>query len=168
MVQYAGATTEERRKALEDRIGADRVLQLFDDDGDGQLSGADLEKLAITMADADDIVTGILLKKAWTSEQLEVIADDRQVVRCWSGIAAQLAGERRPEWLDAEGRGPFDAFGVRGRQELGALARGETRSVKEDAPGGGVNRSIAGWVTDHEREFSPDPRIPGHRGNGSF
>jgi hypothetical protein len=165
-VLYGGDTIEERRKALEDRIGADRVVQLFDDDGDGLVEDGDLEKLEITLGDADDIVTGLLVKKAWTTDQLQFIRLDRQVVRAWSGIAAQLAAERKPEWLDAEGRGRFDAFGVRGRAELGALARGELRSVQE--PDAGPTASIGGEVDDHPREFAPDPRIPGHRGNGSF
>jgi hypothetical protein len=141
-------------------------VELFDDDGDGLVEDADLATLETIMADADDIVTGILIRKGWSVEGLEHIALDRQVVRAWSGIVAQLAGERKPEWLDESGRGPFDAFGVNGRAELGRLARGEIRSVKEAEAG--AHLSMGGEVGDHVFEFAPDPRIPGDRGRGSF
>lgn len=166
MVQYGGATTADRRKAVEDRVTASRLVELFDDDGDGLVEDADLATLETIMGDADDIVTGILIRKGWSAEGLEFVALDRQVVRSWAGIVAQLAGERKPEWLDESGRGPFDAFGIRAREELGRLARGETRSVKEDQAG--PNLSAGGDVGDYPFEFAPDPRIPGDRGRGSF
>jgi hypothetical protein len=167
MVAYGGATTEDRRAALEARITGQRVIELFDDDGDGLVEGTDLDNLATVMGDADDIVTGLLIKKGFsTVEQLELIALDRQVTRAWAGIAAQLAGERKPEWLDDAGHGPFEAFGVRGREELRALARGEVRSVQETVAG--VNAALSGSVGEHAFEFAPDPNIPGDRGRGSF
>lgn len=166
MVMYGGATTSERKTAVEQRITASRLVELFDDDGDGALAFDDIATLETIMADADDIVTGLLIKKGWSADGLEHIALDRQVVRAWSGIVAQLAGERKPEWLDESGRGPFDAFGIRGREELGRLARGETRSVKE--PEGGTHLAVGGDVGDYAFEFAPDPRIPGDRGRGSF
>lgn len=166
MVQYGGSTTTERRQAIEQRITAERLVELFDDDGDGLVADADLATLETIMGDADDIVTGILIRKGWSAEGLEHIALDRQVVRNWAGIAAQLAGERKPEWLDESGRGPFDAFGIRAREELGRLARGEVRSVQEALAGPPL--SLGSEVGDHPFEFAPDPRIPGDRGRGSF
>jgi hypothetical protein len=166
MVLYAGDTTADRRKALEDRITAQRVVQCFDDDGDGRLEGTDLDILALTLADADDIVTGLLLNKGFSLEHLERIKTDRQIVRAWSSIAAQLAGERRTEWLNERGQGIFDAFGARGRAELGALARGEIRSVHE--PEVGANRALTGEVERRAFIFAPDPNDPNDRGPGGF
>lgn len=166
MVAYGGTTIDERRLALESRITAQALLELFDDDGDGLVEDGDLATLETIMGDADDIVTGLLIKKGWSEEGLELLALDRQVIRCWSGIAAQLAGERKPVWLDESGRGRFDAFGVRAREELGRLARGEVRSVQEKVAG--VNTSLSGSVGAHVFEFNPDPSIPGDRGRGSF
>lgn len=155
------------RAALEDRITPQRVVQMFDDDGDGLVEDGDLAKLEGCMADADDIVTGILLNKGFTLEQLEILKDDRQVIRCWSDIAAQLAGERRHEWLNERGEGVYHAFGVRGRSELKALARGDIRSVKEP-DGAGINPAVQGRAPAFAFEFAPDPRIPGDRGRGGF
>lgn len=160
MVTYGG------REALEARITGQRVIELFDDDGDGLVEDGDLTTLETVMGDADDIVTGLLVRKGFSEAQLEILAEDRQVIRAWAGIAAQLAGERKPEWLDDAGHGPFEAFGVRAREELKALARGEIRSVQESVAG--ANASLSGSVDEHPFEFAPDPNIPGDRGRGSF
>ncbi len=166
MVAYGGSSTSERRAALEQRITARGLLEMFDDDGDGSVAGDDLATLETVMGDADDIVTGLLIKKGFTEEQLELLKVDRQVIRAWAGIAAQLAGERKPEWLDANGRGRFDAFGIRSREELGRLARGEIRSVQESVAG--PTTVTSGSIDTHRFEFAPDPNIPGDRGKGGF
>ena len=166
MVMYGGATTSERRAALEEKITAARVVQLFDDDGDQVVAGTDLAKLESVFADADDIVTGLLLKKGFSVEALEILATDRQVIRAWAGIVAQLGGERRTEWLDDQGRGPYDAFGIRARSELQALARGDIRSVKEVEPGV-ANTSIVGDVQRGQFIFT-DPNDPTGQGPGGF
>lgn len=165
-VLYGGATTEERRKTVEGRIGAARLLQLFDEDKDGDITGDDLLLLESFLAQADDIVTGLLIRKGYNETQLrESLSTDRQVVNAWTGVFAQIAGERKPEWY-VEGKGPFDAVGSRARAELSALARGEIRSHTETA--GGANAALLGDVGLHLFEFAPDPNIPGDRGKGSF
>jgi hypothetical protein len=166
MVMYGGDDTTTRRAALESRITAQKIVQLYDDDGDGIVAGSDLATLESTLADADDIVTGILLNKGFTLEQLAIIRTDRQVVLSWANIAAQLAGERRTEWLDAQGHGPFDAFGVRGRSELGKLARGDLRSPKEAEAG--INLGLEGQFDERPFLFAPNPHDPNDRGPGGF
>jgi hypothetical protein len=169
MVFYGGDSTSERRRALEARITAQKLVQLFDDDGDGLVAGTDLETLETLLADADDAVTGILLHKGYTLDQLDKIRLDRQVVVAWANIAAQLSGERRTEWLDANGRGPFDAFGQRGRSELGKLAAGIIRSQKEVEPdGAGINQGLVGESNDRPFFFAPNPNDPNDRGPGGF
>ncbi len=166
MTLYGGATTEERRKTLEQRITASRLLEMFDDDGDGLLASTDLETLEAIMADADDVVSGILIKKGYNEDQLAVLGEDRQVMRAWAGIAAQLAGERKPEWLDANGRGPFEAFGQRGREDLRSLARGDLRSVQEDVVG--ATRAVSASSAARPLYFAGDPDDPCDRGKGGF
>jgi hypothetical protein len=169
VVMYGGDDTTSRRKALENRITAQRLVQMFDDDGDGVVDGSDLLTLESTLADADDAVTGILLQKGFSLEQLDIIRRDRQVVLAWANIAAQLSGERNTAWLDPQGRGPFDAFGVRGRSELGKLARGEIRSAKElGEDGAGINLGIEGDIERRDWLFAPDPDDPNDRGPGGF
>ena len=165
-VLYGGATTEERRRTVEGRIGAGKLVQLFDEDGDGQIAGDDLVLLESFLSQAYDVVTGLLIRKGYNEVQLrDHLSGDRQVVNAWTGVFAQLAGERKPEWL-TEGKGQYDAFGSRARAELAALARGETRSHTEAQ--GGSNAALVGEVGQHLFEFAPDPNIPGDRGKGSF
>jgi hypothetical protein len=155
------------RLELEQRFGAQRLVQLFDDDGDGVVAGTDLATLDTIMAEADDIVAGLLLNKGFTEEQLELLKTDKQIIRAWAGIAAQLAGERKPEWLSDEGLGPYDAFGQRGRAELKSLAAGTTRSIKESVAG--INTAISGDVQRGVFVFAPDPNDPNDRyGPGGF
>jgi hypothetical protein len=166
-IQYGGDDTAARRTVLEQKIGADRVLSLFDDDGDGLVAATDLATLEAVFAQADDIVTGYLVKKGRTETQIrEHLRSDRQVIRAWAGIAAQLAGERKPEWRNSQGVGPFDLDGTRAREELKMLASGETRSHTEAESGG--NTSLLGAIERPYLEFAPDPTIPGDRGQGSF
>ena len=165
MTRYGGDTTDERRTALEQRTTAIRVLQAFDDDGDGLIEGADLATLEATLADADAVVTGILLGKGFTAVQIEAMRTDRILVRAWAGIAAQLMGERRPEWLE-NGIGPFDEIGQRGRAEAKKFTTGENRSELEaDA---GVSSTISGMVDARDHFFLPNPDDPLDRGPGGF
>lgn len=168
MVTYAGDTTSARRLAFEQRYGAARVVEMFDDDGDGAIIGNDLLTLEELMKDADDTVTGLLIKKGYSERQLiDTLRLDRQVIRAWTGILAQLAGERKPEHRNSEGRGPYETDGVRAREQLAALARGEIRSVTEVLPGG-ANTALVSEVGQYRVEFAPDPSVYGDRGKGSF
>lgn len=155
------------RLDLEQRLTPQRVVQMFDDDGDGLIEGSDLATLETLIAEANDIVAGILLNKGFTAEQLETIKLDKQVTRAWCGIASQLAGERKHEWLNERGQGQYDAQGVRARAELKALAIGETRSIQEATAGG--NLSLVGEVARTTFQFAPDPNDPSDRyGPGGF
>ena len=156
------------RAALAARITEQRIVQMFDDDGDGVVSGDDLQILADIMGAASDVTTGLLLNKGFSLKQLEIIKNDRQVIHAWAGIAAQLAGERKPEWLNANGEGPYDALGARGRAELKALAVGTIRSVQEtDA---GPNAMVGGELSPNPSFiFNPNPNDPNDRfGPGGF
>ena len=164
-IQYGGATSEQRRGALEERMSASTVKQLFDDDNDGEIAGTDLATLEQVLADADDVVTGVLINKGYSAAQLEILKADRQIVRLWANIAAQLAGERKP-WLFEDGVGPYDVIGQRARQELGKLARGELRSHLEAEAG--TNTSLVGKVDVRENFFAPDPNDPYDQGPGGF
>jgi hypothetical protein len=155
------------RADLEQRITPQRLIQLFDDDNDGAVAGTDLDVLASVLSAANDVVFGALYNKGFGPEQIAELVADKQVLRAWTGIAAQLAGERKPEWLDSQGRGPYDAFGSRARAELKMIASGEQRSRVETTAG--ANLGLSGDVTDRVLQFAPDPRNPNDRyGPGGF
>lgn len=164
-ITYGGATIEERRAALESRMSASWVRDLFDDDNDGVLEGTDLATLEQVLGDADDVVTGVLLNKGYSAAQIEILKADRQIVRLWANIAAQLAGERKPHLFE-DGVGPWDVIGQRARTELGRLARGDIRSHLESEAG--VNTTLSGQVDVRENFYAPDPNDPNDRGPGGF
>jgi hypothetical protein len=167
-ILYGGDDTAARRLVLEQKIGAHRVAELFDDDGDGLVAATDLATLEAVFAQADDIVTGHLVQKGRSEDTIrEHLRTDRQVIRAWAGIAAQLAGERKPEWRNTQtGVGPYELDGKRAREELKMLATGELRSHTETESGG--NTSLLGAIDRPYLEFAPDPNIPGDRGKGGF
>jgi len=156
---------------LEIRITVSKTVECFDDDGDGKISTpGDQANLATVLADADDVGEGILLR-AFSREQINKLSTDRQVRRAVSGIAAQFAGERRSEWLNAQtGKGPFDAMGARGRAQLESMAAAEIRS-RVEATTAGENPTTAAAYSTGDPHFivSRDPNNPNDRyGPGGF
>lgn len=133
------------REDLETKMGAQRVLDFFDDDRDGTLGEADLERLESVVSEADDTTTGILIHKGWERTELKGLSRDRALRRASTQIAMQLAAERRPEFQDAEGKSPYDFQGERGRKFLKEFASGAQRSRLEDAHG--KNASLRGRVS---------------------
>lgn len=157
------------RAALEDRITAERVVQLFDRDGDGLITGGDETTMIEVFTDANDVVTGLLLGKGFTLAQLELLKADKQITRAWAGICAQLAGESKTEWLDDQGKGPYDGIGERARRDLKALSKGELRSRIEGEPDGTGRNPIIGGEIEAESPTFIFNRNPGdRRGPGGF
>lgn len=148
------------REELETKMGAQRVLDLFDDDRDGTLGTTDLEKLSEIISEAEDTTTSLLLHKGWERADLKGLAADRSLRRAATQIAMQLAGERRPEFNDGEGRSLYDFQGERGRKTLKDFARGTNRSRLEDAHG--KNASLRGRVSASNPVsiFGRDPSDP--------
>jgi hypothetical protein len=148
------------RGALEKRIGVERVRQLFDDDRDGVLNDAEEETLNEILSEADDTVTAALLQKGWNADQLNGLSEDRALRRAACQIAAELSGERRPEFRDEEGFGPYDKMGERGRDTLKSFARGESRSRLE--PSVGANKALRGRhsASDPVTIFGRNPGDP--------
>lgn len=130
------------QESLQRRLGVERVRQLFDDDRDGTLNDEETATLNEILSEADDTVIAALLNKGWTLAELNGLSEDRALQRAACQIAAELAGERRPEFRDDEGFGPYDKMGERARETLKTFARGESRSRLE--PSVGINRAIRG------------------------
>ncbi len=141
-------------------IGRQRVVELFDDDGDGVVAGQDLNSLNDTLAEANDYAIACVLKKGWEATELDGLSGDRALRRAATQVAAMLAGQRRPGFFDPQGRAFFDALGKNGKDYLQQLARGELRSRLEDQHG--ANRSIRGArsTSTPSSVFGRDPNDP--------
>lgn len=150
------------------KITRRRVLELFDDDGDGRLEGDDATGLDEAVAQANDDVSSILLRKGFSADQLNGLSEDAALRRHATSILAQYAGERRTEFLNAEHEGPFHGVGERARKALEKYSRGEARSPKEDQVGD--NPIVGGDTNLGSPVFfvSRDPRYPGRQGPGGF
>lgn len=154
---------------LERKITRRRVVELFDDDGDGDIDGPDASVVAETIAAANDEVTSIMFRKGFEAAALNELSEDASLRRYATSILAQHAGERRVEFLDEDGRGPFHGMGERARASLVKMSQGELRSKKEGT-GAGENPIVGGDTNLGDPVFiiARDPRYPGRPGPGGF
>lgn len=149
------------RADLEARVGAETVAQLFDDDRDGV---PDDEPLSVILADANRLTEARLVCRGFSRELLDALSLDPTLRRLASDLALALAGRRRPEWIDPEGRGRYDAIGREAEKNLDMIARGELRVPAEAVHGG--NRAILGTIRAPEMVFTASRQNP--RGPGGF
>lgn len=131
---------------LVSRVGADTVKQLFDDDGDGI---ADAGALAAVLEDANRLTESHLVLRGFSRDQLALLAADATLRRCACDIALGFAGRRKPEWLDQNGVGRYDAIQKMAEKNLDLIAQGSLRVAAETEAG--ANRSIRGAIR------TPDP-----------
>lgn len=113
---------------LEARFGAARVRQYLDDDGDGV---ADATVVTEVLADANGDVVSRLLRKGHSEAEIELLKGDPWVKRRACEIAIAYASERKPEWLNANGEGPFEAVRKRARADLKEWQMNEARIPTE-------------------------------------
>lgn len=113
---------------LEGRFGAARVRQYLDDDGDGT---PDPDVVAVVLDDANADVTSRLLRKGHTAAELNLLAADSWLKRRATEIAIAYASERRPEWLNQMGEGPYETLRKRARADLKEWQANEARIPTE-------------------------------------
>lgn len=157
------------REELERKISRRRVIELFDDDGDGVVTGEDATTLDETIASANDEVTSILFRKGFDAAALNVLSADSSLRRYATAILAGYAGSRKLEFHDADGAGPYTGDAKIARTTLKEMATGELRSRLE-ALGAGENPVVGGDTNLGEPVFviARDPRYPGTSGPGGF
>ena len=150
-------------------IGRRRVVELFDEDGDGRLEGADATRVDETIAGVNDEVTSILFRKGFGAPALNALSEDASLRRYATRMLAQAAGYMRLEFHDASGRGPYYQIGEDARSALVKMSLGELRSKTEDT-GAGENPIVGGDVDAGTPAFiiARDPRYPGSSGPGGF
>lgn len=155
---------------LENIVGPQRVLQLFDDDGDGTLGAGELTILNGILEQAENEADSRMMRAYTTSGITSLANSDLAFKRHVSWIAIEFAAERRGGFIGEGGAGPYDAQYKRAIQYFDALSKGRQRSKGEDAAGVGAN--VGGSVkptlpTGTSRfVFAPDDENP--TGHGGF
>lgn len=152
---------------LQAAITERRCVEYFDDDRDGVISDSDPSVLFALTA-ANDKATSIIFKKGFSLAQIELLTADASLQRYATCLAAMYAGQRRLEFLDPEGRGPFDAMGKQALADLGAMATGELRSKIEETAGANPLTNADTNLGEPVFVVSRDPRCPGSYGPGGF
>ena len=149
-------------------IGERRAVELFDDDNDGEIAEADAA-VQFAMGSANAFVKSAIYKKGFSADQIDLLTADLSLQRYGTSVFAQYAGQRKPEFTDAEGRAPFHALGEQARKDLASVATGELRSILE-ATTVGQNPIVDGEINATCPPFivSRDPRYPGQQGPGGF
>lgn len=158
------------RSDAEKQMTVARLLQLFDDDLDGQIAGDDLEALNEVMAEANDYVTAQLYLHGFSADQLNGLSRDRGIRRAAVQIFCEFAGTRRTEFINpTTGQGPYHELGKRAREYLKSLSKGELRSRLEEQHGKNPSTAGVDSIPDPPYIFSRDPNDPNDRfGPGGF
>ena len=156
---------------LENQIGADRIIQFFDDDADGIVAGADPQVVQV-LEQAESQYYSRMLRAYPSRESLIDLANADSSVKGYAiWMACELAAERRLEFTDAEGWGAFKMQYQRAIAELDLLSKGQARSIGEEAVGQGAN--TGGKVQPSETALGEKPFViaPSKRnpqGSGGF
>lgn len=156
---------------LQAKVGAARVLQLFDDDGDGVLGVAELVNVWIVLEEAEGFAYSRMLR-AWTQDAVIDLAGADPLFKghvAW--VALELASERRPEFTSPDGKGQFWAQYERAIQFFDALSKNKQRSIGETAGGraGTAGGNVSPTTTANtaaQFTFAPSRRSP--HGHGGF
>ena len=129
---------------LIDRVGNRKVTGYFDDNNNGTLSDENAA-IDIVLSSAEAEMYARLLR-AYPGDPADpagamqaLVANDPALKLHVVGVALQYAAERRPEFTDAEGVGPYKAQYSRAIDYFETLSKGLKRSKGETAAGPGAN-----------------------------
>lgn len=140
-------------------VGSQRVRQLFDDDNDASLDDS-LDIVDTILAQAEGECYARLLRAFGSKTAVITVAQNDQAIRMHTAwIALELASERRPEFLGADGRGAFSWQYERAVNYFEALAKGKLRtrgdSAATNAQEGGMISPPRTSPTDARFIFAP-------------
>ena len=115
-------------------VGASRVSQYFDDDLSGDATEESTE-IADVLQAAENEADGYL-RKSWDIDSITLMAGtDGAFLRHVAWVALEFAAERRPEFCDPEGKGPYWAYYERSVKFFTELGKGNRRSIGESVAG---------------------------------
>ena len=129
---------------LIDRVGNRKITSYFDDSNNGVLSD-DTTAIDVVLSAAEAEMYARLLRAYPGDPSLSggpmqlLVANDPALKMHVVGVALQYASERRPEFTDAEGVGPFKAQFTRAIDYFETLSKGLKRSKGEVQAGQGAN-----------------------------
>lgn len=152
---------------LDARIGARKVDELFDDDGDMVRDAVTVNTLLV---EAEDFAASRMLK-GWNIEQINLMAAKDEAFRAQvAWVAIEMASERRSEFLAEDGKGRYWAQYTRAKEYFDAIAKGQVASAAEvtvgtnKQTGGGLSPTITPPASRFI--FAPDRFNP--TGHGGF
>lgn len=156
---------------LRNLIGSAKVTQYFDDEADGVVGGADANVLQVLRA-AEGVAYSRMLRAYDSKDSIVTLAENDPVFK-WHAtwVAAELASERRPEYMSEDGWGAFKAQYERAIEYFDHLSKGAQRSIGESSAGTGKNTGGAIQPReniDNEKPFVIAPSKSNPGGPGGF
>lgn len=156
---------------LSNQVGLNRVIQFFDDDGDGVVADGDPNVDQI-LDQAEGQYYSRLLRAYGDKATLILLANNDPIVKghiIW--IACELMSERKQEFVNAEGWGAYQAQYSRSITEINLLSKGAARSIGESVVGQGANtggtlQPATNIGTGQQFVFLPSKGTP--QGSGGF
>jgi hypothetical protein len=131
---------------LYSRVGTRRVIELFDDNNDGDITEAsEVAAYQAVMCEAESTLYSRLLRSYSDKASIVILATNDAIIRghcAW--IALEIASERRSFAAGREGRGAYVFQYERALQEFDLLSRGRSRSKGEAVAG--VSGNVGGVV----------------------
>lgn len=148
---------------VEDRIGRDRLLQIFDRNLDNE---ADEVPLQAAIADANAEIYARLNKKGYSEEQLVELARDETVRRAAAMIVAEFGAMGKPELIGDNGETYYTKIADKMRVLIDSIAA-TTFRPRAEATAGRPESTKANVSHPHpDFQISPTPERP--RGRGMF
>lgn len=138
------------KTVLEQKLGSAAYVELFDDDNDGEPDPGPLNQV-LDSANAD--MSGRLLDKGYSLENLFDICDSPLLASTACEVAMGYAGERRSEWLDEDGKGRYDKIRENAYERLEMLAKALLKDPVAQGRGKGTTQD-GGYVS---RYRPPNP-----------
>jgi hypothetical protein len=159
---------------LYNKVGERRVIELFDDDNDGNITdAAEILAYEAAMCEAEGLLYSRMLRAYADKDSIVTLAENDPILRghcAW--VALEIGSERRTFAAGREGRGAFVYQYERALAEFDLLSRGRARSKGEAVAGtsGNVGGTVQPPLQSGESRFvfadeiGPDGMKMGHGG----
>lgn len=146
------------------RIGARRVNGYFDDSHNGEVGDEDETDAVNDVLSAAEGMFFAYGMRNWTgnprdagSAIIKLIDNDPILLMHLAWVACQMAAERRPEFTDENGNGPFKAQYERAEKYFVNISKGLQTSLGSIEAGAGAN--AGGSFSQVDESGYPDPFI---------